>query len=210
MEPDGTSEGKAQKGLERANPQKRHVKMEDGGGGGLDTLTRRRKYTWNVWGGGGTPPPGEIGQQTWGGVVSSNFQTSSKRNSRTPPSQKKMEWTNSKAHLTPPPPNIRGWGYLEYHLHGRTLHLRLSTEHWHAPFRTSGPRCGDGRPGGRPKSPDQAPQLGRPWGQVTGGSRKQRAVGQKSGNPRMACPGKWKHELKPALPWGFHFDPYPY
>ena len=23
-------------------------------------------------------------------------------------------------------------------------------------------------------------------------------------------PGKWKHGLKPAVPWWFHFDPYPF
>ena len=30
------------------------------------------------------------------------------------------------------------------------------------------------------------------------------AVGQKY-IPKMACPGKWKHDS-----WWFHFDPYPY
>ena len=36
------------------------------------------------------------------------------------------------------------------------------------------------------------------------------AVGQKSGNPKMGCSGKWKHGLKPAVLWWFNFDPYPY
>ena len=35
------------------------------------------------------------------------------------------------------------------------------------------------------------------------------AVGQKK-VPQMGCPAKWKHELKPAVPWWFYFDPYPY
>ena len=36
------------------------------------------------------------------------------------------------------------------------------------------------------------------------------AAGQKSGNPKMVCPGKWKHGLKPAVPWLLNFDPYPH
>ena len=35
------------------------------------------------------------------------------------------------------------------------------------------------------------------------------AVGQKWG-PKMGCPGKWKYGLRPAVPWWFYFDPYPY
>ena len=31
----------------------------------------------------------------------------------------------------------------------------------------------------------------------------------KYGNPKMACPSKWKHGLKPAVVWWFNFDPYP-
>ena len=34
-------------------------------------------------------------------------------------------------------------------------------------------------------------------------------LGQKS-VPKMACPGKWKHGLKPAVPSWFNFDPYPF
>ena len=33
------------------------------------------------------------------------------------------------------------------------------------------------------------------------------AGGQKSGRPKMGRPGKWKHGLKPAVPWWFNFDP---
>ena len=32
---------------------------------------------------------------------------------------------------------------------------------------------------------------------------------QKQGNPKMGCPGKWKHGLKPAVPCWIKFDPYP-
>ena len=34
-------------------------------------------------------------------------------------------------------------------------------------------------------------------------------VGQKLGNPNMACAGNLKQQLKPAVPWAFNFDPYP-
>ena len=27
--------------------------------------------------------------------------------------------------------------------------------------------------------------------------------------PNMACPGRLKQQLKPAVPWSLHFDPYP-
>ena len=35
------------------------------------------------------------------------------------------------------------------------------------------------------------------------------AVGAKWGNPKMGCPGKWNHGLKPAFPWWCNFGSYP-
>ena len=52
----------------------------------------------------------------------------------------------------------------------------------------------------------------RLWGHLSFSvlvSELQMAVGQKKGNPKMACPGKWKQGLIPVVPWWFNFDPYP-
>ena len=38
-------------------------------------------------------------------------------------------------------------------------------------------------------------------GALSWGSLFQVAVGQKYGNPKMACPGRWKHGPKPAITW---------